>query len=510
MSKAQSQQNTKNKNEENSSQETEEDWELDYSKTGMIIGLEIHCQLNTLKTKLFCGCDAAYRNDKPNTHTCEICMGLPGTLPVTNKSAVESATKLALSIHSDIHDNQFFFRKNYYYPDMSRNYQITQYNRGGGVPFASGGHIKIKLKDGKEKKIPIDRMHLEDDPGKLSHEGSLAQSPYTLVDYNRCGTTLIELVTKPQMYNPKEAREFCKKYKTILSYIGISDTAKDGAFRVDANVSLEGYNRVEIKNIGSVKEVEKALKAEIFRQKQLIKNGKKIYRETRAWDGERTILLRTKEQEDDYRYFPEPDLVPFTVTESTIQRIEKELPELPDEKLKRYQEEFEMGEYDAEVLVNNKESADFFEKCVSMSDHHGDIINWLINDVQGYLNEHNQTLKEVKLTPETFVELIELLNDQTISTKIAKKILPEVIQGKKPKKYVKEQNLTKISDVDTLESTCEEILEENKGLVKAIEKNPNAFNALIGKLMKKTRGKADVNLAKKIFAEKIAFDLSQL
>ena len=438
-----------------------DEWELDYSKSGIVIGLEIHVQLNQLKTKLFCSCDSQYREDAPNTHTCPICMGLPGTLPVTNKKAVDFATTLALALGASIHERQFFFRKNYYYPDMSRNYQISQYNRGGGVPFASGGGITIKSKEGQTRTIQLDRMHLEDDPGKLVHKGDLASSPYTLVDYNRCGTTLIEIVSKPQMYSPDEARAFCNKLKAIISSCNISDTTMDGAFRVDANVSLENSERVEIKNIGSVRDVEKALRWEIFRQKQDQKRSIAIKRETRAWNGRATTVLRTKEQEDDYRYFPEPDLVPFGVSEDKIKKAKSALPELPDARMARFMKDFELNEYDADVLVSDKDSADFFEECAKSFKDYKTITNWLNNEIAGYLNDDDLTIKQTKIKPKILVELLDLIAKGTLSIKIAKKMVPDLLKGKSPSKLVETQDLTKITDLAVLEPICDKVIKNN-------------------------------------------------
>jgi len=281
-------------NEDKSGKYIIDNWEVDYSVSGVVIGLEIHLQLNQLKTKLFCSCDSEYRGKEPNTHCCPVCMGLPGVLPKINNSAVDFATTLAISLEADISEKQFFHRKNYYYPDMPKNYQTTQYNRGGGVPFANGGKITIKTQQGNSREIQMDRMHLEDDPGKLVHIGTFVTSPYTKVDYNRCGTTLIEMVTKPEIYDAEEARAFLNKLRAIISHIGISDIAKDGSFRVDVNISFENQKRCEIKNIGSVRDVEKAIRWEIMRQKLLIKQGKMINQETRAWNGKQTILLRTR------------------------------------------------------------------------------------------------------------------------------------------------------------------------------------------------------------------------
>jgi aspartyl-tRNA(Asn)/glutamyl-tRNA(Gln) amidotransferase subunit B len=488
----------------------DDDWELDYSETGDVIGLEMHVQLNQLKTKLFCSCDSQYRSDTPNSHCCPVCLGLPGSLPVINNGAVDAASKLALAVGSKISPRQFFHRKNYYYPDMSRNFQISQYNRGGGVPFADGGEVIIKTKDGKRKTIHLDRMHLEDDPGKLVHQGSLSTSPYTLVDYNRCGTTLIEIVTKPEMHSPEEARAFCNKIRAIISHIDISDITLDGAFRVDANVSRQNTNRVEIKNIGSVRDVEKALKWEIFRHKQEVKRGKTINQETRAWNGKQTVLLRTKEQEDDYRYFPEPDLVPFTVSDEKIKTTLDNLPELPDVRIKRFISEYDLLEYDADVLISDKRAADFFEECAKEIKEYKLLLNWINNDIQGYLNDDNKSIADTKLKPNLLIELMQLVKKGTISIKMAKKMVPDILEGKSPNKVVKSKGLSKITDKSVLGPIGDQVIKDNPNIVADIKKKPKAFMGLVGKVMQATKGKADTIITQELLAEKIKFDLKLL
>jgi aspartyl-tRNA(Asn)/glutamyl-tRNA(Gln) amidotransferase subunit B len=487
-----------------------DEWELDYSKTGVVIGLEIHIQLNKLNTKLFCACNSDYRGAEPNTHCCPVCLGLPGSLPVVNKRALEFATTLALAVDSTISGRQFFHRKNYYYPDMARNYQISQYNRGGGVPFAEGGKVIIKTKDGKPKHIMLDRMHLEDDPGKLVHKGNFDTSPYTLVDYNRCGTTLIELVTKPVMYDPEEARAFCNKLKSIISHCNISDVTMDGAFRVDANISIEGGERVEIKNIGSVKDVEKALRWEIFRHQQEKKRGQPVGRETRAWNGRATILLRSKEYEDDYRYFPDPDLVPFEVSQEVIKKVKKGLPELPDQRMIRFMNTYNLSEYDSDVLISDKNLADFFESCAKKISDYKAIVNWLNNDIAGYLNDQDKDIGETKITPKLLIELIEMIQKNEIPVKLAKKMIPDLLEGKSAKKLAKEQQIQKITDPAILNPICDQIIQQNPQILQDMQKKPKAFMGLVGKVMQATKGQADSELVQKMLADKTKFDLSTL
>ncbi|MCP8305136.1 MAG: Asp-tRNA(Asn)/Glu-tRNA(Gln) amidotransferase subunit GatB, partial [archaeon] len=291
------------------------------------IGLEVHCQLTNLMAKLFCSCSSDYRGKEPNTHICPICMGMPGTLPVLNEKALEDATMVAIALNSNISDRMLFFRKNYFYPDMPKNFQISQYDKAGGVPFSLGGYIQID-----KKKIRIRRIQIEEDPGKLSYEGTIESSPSTLVDYNRAGIALIEIVTEPDIRSPKEARLFLEKLRSILEHLGVSDGSLEGAMRCDANISLKGGRRVEIKNISSFKEVERALNFEITRQKSFIERRIAVGQETRHWDEVRriTVSLRSKEEEQDYRYFPEPDLVPVTISKDHVREVKLKMPELPD------------------------------------------------------------------------------------------------------------------------------------------------------------------------------------
>ena len=312
------------------------------------------------------------------------------------------------------------------------------------------------------------------------------------------------------IYTAEEARAYCNKLKSIISHCGISDVSLDGAFRVDANVSIQGGERVEIKNIGSIKDVEKAIRWEILRQKNEMKRGNPIYRETRAWNGRATILLRSKEEEEDYRYFPDPDLVPFEVEESKIEERRSVLPELPDARMNRFMDQYSLSEYDADVLVQDKYSADFFERCAQSNNDYKLIVNWINNDIAGRLNDQDLELNQTKLTPELLIELINLVQQGTISIKMAKQIIPEVPTGQSPTDLVEEQGLHKIGDEDTLNPLCDRIIEENPQVLEDIKKKPKAFMALVGKVLKETKGKADTLLVQKILAEKIGFDLKLL
>jgi aspartyl-tRNA(Asn)/glutamyl-tRNA(Gln) amidotransferase subunit B len=469
------------------------------------IGLEIHVQLTSLKTKLFCGCPSDYRGKDPNTLVCPVCFGIPGALPVLNKRAVEFAVMAALALNCRVSERMFFFRKNYYYPDMPKNFQISQYDRAGGVPLAVDGFLYFDV-DRKRKKVRISRIHLEEDPGRLVHLGPIDQSPYTLVDYNRSGIALLEVVTDPDLNSPKEARIFLQKLRSILEHLGIFDGGLEGAMRCDANISIAGGTRVEIKNISSFKEVERALSFEIMRQKDLLEKGLAVKRETRHWDETRriTITLRTKEEEHDYRYFPEPDLVPIVITKDFIEKIKDGMPELPEARIQRFIASYALPQYDAKVLVSDKALADFFERCVKLYNKPKEISNWMMSDLLRYLYENNLELSESKITPEHLVEMIKLIDDGVISGKIAKRVLREtVLTGRRPWRIVEEEGLVKITFRKTLEKMVDKVFAENPKAVEDALADEKAVHFLVGQLMKETKGKADPKLANQIIRERL-------
>jgi aspartyl-tRNA(Asn)/glutamyl-tRNA(Gln) amidotransferase subunit B len=469
------------------------------------IGLEVHAQLTILKTKLFCSCSSDYRDKEPNTLLCPTCLGLPGSLPVLNQKAVEYAVMAALALNCRISDRMFFFRKNYFYPDLPKNFQISQYDRAGGVPLATDGHIYIETRNNR-KKISISRVHLEEDPAKLVHLGSIDTSPYTLVDYNRSGITLLETVTEPDMTSPREARIFLQKLRSILEHLGIFDGSLEGAMRCDANISLAGGTRVEVKNISSFKEVERALIFEIIRQKGLVENSMRVKRETRHWDEIRriTISLRTKEEEQDYRYFPEPDLVPVVINEEFIEKIRAKMPELPDDRMKRFISTYGLPSYDAGVLVSSKSLADFFEDCVRIHNQPKDISNWMMSDLLRYLYENNLELSQSKITPSNLVGMIRLIDEGVISGKIAKRILAEmVLSGMDPREIVEKKGLVKITDRDYLARIIDAVFADNRKAVEDALTNSKTVHFLIGQLMKATKGKADPALANEMVRRKL-------
>jgi aspartyl-tRNA(Asn)/glutamyl-tRNA(Gln) amidotransferase subunit B len=475
----------------------------------VIIGLEVHIQLTNLKTKFFCSCNTDYRGVEPNTYTCPICIGLPGSLPVINKKAIEFATRLALALECNINESFWFFRKNYFYPDLPKGFQISQYNKAGGKAFGDGGKITIKLNGNKKKDIILNRIHLEEDPARLVHKGTIATSPYTLVDYNRSGITLIEIVSEPVIRTPEEAREYLKQLKSIVQYCGISNLDLEGSVRVDANISLKGHARSEVKNINSFKEVERALKWEIQRQKNQLKRGKELIQETRHWDDKRriTISLRTKEFEQDYRYFPEQDLVPIEVDDKFISKVKQELPEMPNERAKRFQKEFELSEFDSEILVLDKDIADFFEQGIQLDESYGPeeykyYCNWLMGDISRWLNENNSSITETKLNPQHIADLINFIKKGKITGKIGKSLIDEIMeQGTSISAVLKKTGKQRISDRKKIIQIVSDVIKENPKIVEDYQTNPKALQALIGKCMKKTKGQIDPEITKEIMVK---------
>ena len=473
----------------------------------VIIGLEVHVQLTSLKTKLFCACNADYRGAEPNSYNCPICLGLPGSLPVINKKAIEYATKLALALDCKFNNTTYFFRKNYFYCDLPKGFQISQYNKAGGRAFADGGVITIKT-DGAKKAIKLNRIHLEEDPARLVHKGSIATSPFTLVDYNRSGVCLIEIVSEPVINSPEEAREFLKQLKSIVQYTGISNLDLTGAARVDANISIRGHKRSEVKNISSFKEVERALKWEIQRQRNLLKRGKILTQETRHWDDKRriTISLRKKEFEADYRYFPEQDLVPIRIDDDFIKKVKDKLPEMPLERAVRLHRDYNLSEFDSENLVLDKDIADFYEDGVNSDPSFGpneykQFCNWLMNDILRHLNEQNKTIKETDIHIKQVVDLINGIKEGKITTKIAKTFISEMMNGSSISKIIEKNGKKRISNEEIIEKYCKEVIQENPRILEDYRKNPKAIEALIGRVMGKTKGQAAPEITRKIMVE---------
>jgi len=473
----------------------------------IMIGLEVHIQLTNLKSKLFCSCSNDYRGADPNTYVCPICLGLPGSLPVLNKKAIEFATRLAIALECKINHRFWFYRKNYHYVDLPKGFQISQYNKAGGKAFADGGKITIKVNNHK-KDILLNRIHLEEDPARLVHKGSITTSPYTLVDYNRSGVCLIEIVTEPVINSPEEAREFLKQLKSIVQYSEIANLDLQGSVRVDANISIKGHERSEAKNINSFKEVERALLHEIVRQKNLLKRGKTLLLETRHWDDKRriTISLRKKEFEADYRYFPEQDLTPIEIDDDFIERVKNELPEMPSERAHRLRREYDLSEFDSDNLVLDKDIANFFEDGVNSDPSFGpneykQFCNWLMNNIVGWLNEHSMTIKNTKLHTKQVTDLVNYVKEGLITTKIAKSLIGDLMEGVSVSKLLEKKGKARISDQIFIEKLSKEAIDENPKIVEDCINNPKAVEALIGRVMKKTRGQADPGITREIIIE---------
>jgi len=443
------------------------------------IGLEVHSELDT-ETKLFCPCHT-HGSDEPNTLTCPICLGMPGSKPVLNKKVVEYALRLCLATECKIAPELIFSRKTYFYPDMAKNYQITQYE----IPIGSNGIIKLENKD-----IKLKRIHIEEDPAALMHPSGMQTSAYVLVDYNRSGRPLLEIVTEPVLESPEEARDFMKKLITILNYLDIFDQ-NECIIKADANISIKekNFTRVEIKNITGFKEIERALKYEIERQKK-----EKVIQETRAWDSEQgiTYSLRTKESEDDYGYILDPDLVPIEITNDYIKKIKSELPELAHEKVQRYINKLKIDTMDAQVIASDYQLAKMFEK---VSENVSPILaaRWVRRELSRVLNYSKKTLEETKITGKEMSDLLILLEQGKITQQIAQRIIEKLVEKQfDVNKYVKENNLLIVSDAKELENICKKILKQNEKIVNDYKSgNEKAFMALVGQVMRETKGKGN-------------------
>jgi len=472
------------------------------------IGLEIHVQITSLKTKLFCSCSSDYRGKPPNSNVCPVCLGLPGALPVVNKEAVREALKVALALNSRISNMLVFTRKHYFYPDLPKNYQISQYDGVGSLPIAKGGYIKIE-DDSLSKVVRIRRINIEEDPGRITYPtGSMVTSPYTLIDYNRSGIALLEIVTEPDLESPREARIFIDKLTSILEHLGVTNPELEGAVRVDANISIEGGERVEIKNIGSPKEVEKALQYEIARQIAIVKSGGKVARETRHWDKNRgvTISSRAKELEEDYRYFPDPDLPPIPITNELIDEVRRSLPELPDVRIKRFMSEYKLSRYLAHVIViRSKVLADAFESAVRKCGNADTIASILVNELLRWVDECHFTIEEglARLTAERLCKLVQYLKERKLSSKLVKEYVRRiVIENIDPDELIT-KGYVSIMDFGYLSNIVDEVFRENPKAVEDAKKNPKAINYLVGQVMKKTKGRADPQITYELIIRRL-------
>ncbi len=476
-------------------------------KYEVVIGLEVHVQLKT-KSKIFCGCSTEF-GAEPNTHVCPVCLGLPGTLPVLNKKAVDYAIMAGLALNCKINSYNKFDRKNYFYPDLPKAYQISQYD----LPVGEDGFIEIDLEDG-EKKIGITRIHLEEDAGKLIHEGNIDRSTGSLVDYNRTGVPLAEIVSEPDMRSPEEAYSYLNQLKKIMEYIEVSDcNMEEGSLRCDANVSIRPMGeeklgvKTELKNMNSFKAVEKGLVYEIERQKKLLDEGEKVIQETRTWDEElnKTVSMRSKEEAHDYRYFPEPDLVPLEIDKKWENKIKDTLPELPRDRKLRFINEYKIPEYDAGILTDSSELANFFEDTVQEYNDPKNISNWIMGEFLRLINEENMLIKDSKISGKLLGSMLKLTNEGVISSKIAKTVFKEMFNtGKDPKTIVEEKGLKQISDEGKLDEIVEKIISDNPEAVEDIKNGKNkAIGFLVGQVMKETRGKANPQMVNELINEKV-------
>lgn len=478
-----------------------------------IIGLEIHVELLT-ESKMFCSSTTRF-GEEPNTQVCPVCLGLPGTLPVINKKAVEYVIKAGLALNCDIALFSQFHRKNYFYPDMPKNYQISQYD----LPLASGGYVEVDMEaEGYLTTVGITRVHLEEDTGKLIHVGGagrIAGAEYSLVDFNRAGIPLMEIVTEPDIRTPAEAKAFGQKLRAIILSLGISDASMErGSMRLDVNCSVRPKGsetfgvKTEIKNLNSFRSLERALAYEINRQIEALELGERVVQETRHFDEAwgRTSSLRTKEYAHDYRYFPDPDLVPMEIDPAWIEEIAATLPELPDDKKKRFMEQYALPSHDATLLTASKATADFFEEAVSLGADPKAASNWINVELSSYLNAENLEIDECAVTPKHIAELVKMIDAGKISGKIAKDVFPEMFEtGKLPSVIVEERGLIQISDEAEIGRIVEAVIEENPKSVEDYRAGKHqALGFLVGQVMRLTKGRANPALVNKLLRDRLS------
>lgn len=471
-----------------------------------MIGLEIHAQITALNSKLFCSCRGNYRDLKPNTNICEICCGLPGSLPIINQKAIEYSTMTSLAFGCKVPDKIMFYRKNYFYPDLPKNFQITQYNVYG---FSSIGVDGIYEVD-DAKQIRISRIQLEEDPGRIAYsEGGMNVRNSALIDYNRAGVALIEIVTEPDFTGPKEVRQFLNKLSLTLEHLGVCNTLLEGSVRCDVNVSVEGGNKIEIKNINSFREVEKAINYEITRQSSLYSRNLKIEHETRHWDDRKKITFksRSKEEEHDYRYFPEPDIPVIVLGNDFVSNLKKLMPELPNQRFERFVSKYKLSEHTSNILINDKKLADFFESTLKVHFSPTEIANFLITDFKSLIEDDSEStdyLKDLKVKPEHIAELVKLIEGNKISRITAKDILVKIFEsGMLPSEVMNNTNSYKIADEKTLMDAVQSVFAKEKSAVEDAKTNSEAINFLLGKVMKFTNGRADPKIAMRIINNRL-------
>ena len=468
----------------------------------VVIGLEVHAELST-NTKIYCNCSTAFGAD-PNTHCCPICTGMPGTLPVLNEKVVEYAVKAGLATNCEISRFSKQDRKNYFYPDLPKAYQVSQYD----LPLCIGGHLDINV-NGNKKTIGITRIHIEEEAGKLIHD---AYTGDTLVDMNRCAVPLIEIVSEPDIRSADEAVAYMQTLKSILEYLEVCDCKmQEGSLRCDVNLSVrpvgqkEFGTRTETKNLNSFKAIHNSIEFEIQRQIEVLENGGKIYQETRRFDDAKGVgyAMRSKEDAQDYRYFPEPDLAPIVLSEEYINNIKENLPEMPHIKKERYIKEFDLPEYDAEILTSSKKTASFFEKANAICNNPKAVSNWIMGDFARMLNEKEIEIDESKVTEENLASLIMLIDKGTISSKIAKQIFEEMFEtGEDAKTIVEKRGLVQISDEGAIKEICQRVVDANpQSIIDYKAGKDRAIGFLVGQIMKETKGKANPQIVNKLLLE---------
>ena len=472
-----------------------------------IIGLEVHAQLLT-KSKIFCGCSTAF-GEEPNTLTCPVCTGQPGSLPVVNRKAVEFAVKLGLATSCRIAPYSLFARKNYFYPDLPKGYQISMYE----FPLALDGFVEI-VNQGQKKRIQIIRIHMEEDAGKLKHGETPETSPFSFVDFNRTGIPLVEIVSGPDIQSPQEAGDYLRKIRVILQYLEISTgNMEEGSFRCDANVSVrpkgqkEFGTRTELKNMNSFRYVEKALEYEIKRQIAVLNEGEQVIQETRLWDTNQgiTISMRGKEEAHDYRYFPDPDLVPLRIDKTWVEEIRSSLPELPDEKKGRFVTDYGIPEYDAEILTSTKAMAFYYEECVRLFPEPKTISNWMMGDLLRELKRDEKEIDQSLLTPSHLAEMLSMIKEGTISGKIAKDVFEEMYRtGERPGKIVKDKGWVQILDETEIAKVIERVIKASPKQVDDYQQGKDKiFGFFVGEVMKQTKGKANPKIVNELLKKKL-------
>jgi aspartyl-tRNA(Asn)/glutamyl-tRNA(Gln) amidotransferase subunit B len=487
---------------------------MDYE---VVIGLEVHVQLLT-ESKMFCSCSADYQDAPPNTLICPVCMGMPGVLPVINKRAVEYVIKTGLALNCAIAEHSKFDRKNYPYPDLMKGYQISQYD----LPIATNGSLVIETADGQERTVKIRRVHLEEDVAKLLHRDGEDSEGYSLMDINRSGAPLMEVVSDPDMRSPEEARSYLTRLRSILQYIGVSTAnMEEGSFRCDANISVRpaGETRlgpkVEVKNLNSFRFVYRALQYEAERQIRALSEGERIVQETRGWVEERgvTVTQRVKEGASDYRYFPEPDLPPLVIGRQWVQEVRESLPELPQARKARFVQQYGLPAYDAGLLTASKATADIFEAAVGVKPLSGEpqkqlaksVSNWMLGELARLLNATGKDISEIKIQPRHFVELVEMIDAGALSSSMAKTVFEEMFNtGRPPRQIAEEKGLAQISDEAAIQSAVDEAIAKNPQPVSDyLSGKETATRFLVGQVMKLTRGKANPQLVSKLLRDKL-------